>query len=105
MIDLTDREYAIVALALAGGFVCGLWAGLFLMPAEALDVPTTETDVGNGEVSERVAFYPLPRVFVVMSILVPAAALWFARIRTRGDPEETDDAFEWGDSSDLEEVS
>ncbi|MCU4743382.1 hypothetical protein [Natronoglomus mannanivorans] len=104
MIDLSDRDLAIVAIALAGGFVCGLWAGLFLMPAEALDVPTTETDVGNGEVSERVAFYPLPRAFVALSIIVPTAALWFARVRTRDEPE-TDEGFEWSDATDLEEVS
>ncbi|WP_276255606.1 hypothetical protein [Halomontanus rarus] len=105
MIDLGDRERALVAIATAVGFVGGLWAGLFLMPAEALNVPTTETDVGNGEVSERVAFYPLPRSFIVASIIVPAIAILYARGRARGEPDKTDDAFEWGDSGDLEEVS
>ncbi|WP_276254786.1 hypothetical protein [Halomontanus rarus] len=99
MIDLTDREHALVAIAIAAGFVGGLWAGLFLMPAEALNVPTTETEMDNGEVSERVAFYPLPRVFVVLSIIIPAIAILYARGRTRGESEENDDGFEWSDPS------
>ncbi|WP_207589015.1 hypothetical protein [Halomontanus rarus] len=39
------------------------------------------------------------------TIIVSAVATLYARKRARDEPEETDEGFEWGDSSDLEEVS
>ena len=85
--NLTERELAIIALALAGGFVVGLWAGLWMLPAEALDVPTHERDSG-GQTTYSPAFYPVPTSYFTATLLVPLAAAWYAHVKTRDDPNE-----------------
>ena len=88
-LELTDREKAIVAIAAAAGVVVGLWAGLWMLPAEALAVPTHESESG-GTTTTSPAFYPVPSTFFGVTLLVPAAAIWFAYVKTRDDDEIDD---------------
>ena len=91
-ISLTDREQAILAIALAAGLVVGLWAGLFMLPVEALNVPTEERSVGtNGETTERALFLPVPRSYFLVTISAPIVAVWYSYGRLRDDPEESVD--------------
>ncbi|MFC7232170.1 hypothetical protein ACFQMM_13700 [Saliphagus sp. GCM10025308] len=91
-IDFTDRERAILAMALAGGLVVGLWAGLFMLPAEALNVPTEERSTGPaGETTERALFLPVPRSYFLVTLTAPVVAVWYSYGRLREDPEESTD--------------
>ncbi|QSX00893.1 hypothetical protein [Haloterrigena alkaliphila] len=87
MIRLTDREKAIAACSLAGGLVVGLWAGLWMFPAEALAVPMDVTE-RYGETVESPAFYPVPSTYFAVTIGAPLAAIWFSYVRTRGDRDD-----------------
>ncbi|OIB57432.1 hypothetical protein [Natrialba sp. SSL1] len=89
-IELTDREKSILACALAIGLVMGLWAGLHLLPAEALDVPTEERETATGT-TERAAYLPVPRIFFAITVLAPTAAVWYSYNRLRDQPEGATD--------------
>ena len=90
MIGFSDREKAVIACALAVGIVVGLWAGLSLLPPEALDVPTDEQTTPNGTV-ERTVYLPVPRSFFGVTIIVPAIAAWYSYTRLREVPSEATD--------------
>ncbi|MCU4750963.1 hypothetical protein OB919_03025 [Halobacteria archaeon AArc-curdl1] len=91
-ITLSDRERAILAIALAVGLIVGLWAGLFMLPAEALNVPTEEQSVGaSGETTERALFLPVPRSYFLVTITAPIVAVWYSYGRLRADSEEVTD--------------
>ncbi|UTF52821.1 hypothetical protein [Natronosalvus rutilus] len=91
-IDLTNRERAIFAMTFAVGLVVGLWAGLFMLPAEALNVPTEERSTGpGGETAERALFLPVPRSYFFVTITAPIVAAWYSYGRLREETEESTD--------------
>jgi|AntDeeMinimDraft_5_1070356.scaffolds.fasta_scaffold01043_4 hypothetical protein len=92
MKGFTDREKAIVAWALAVGIVVGLWAGLFMLPAEALDVPTDQRETSYGETVERAVYLPVPRIFFAVTVTAPVLAGWYSYSRLwTGSSEEPDE--------------
>jgi len=90
MIQLTTREKAIGACALAVGLVVGLWAGLWLLPVEALNVPTDVQETPTGTV-ERAVYLPVPKSFFGVTIGALAIAAWYSYVRLRDEPSEATD--------------
>ncbi|MEY7852163.1 hypothetical protein AB7C87_23515 [Natrarchaeobius sp. A-rgal3] len=90
MTDFSEREKAIVACTLAAGFVMGMWAGLWMLPVEALDVPVHESQQ-NGHTTTSPAFYPVPSVFFGVTIGLPLVAVGYGYLKTRDVPEEATD--------------
>lgn len=91
MKGFTDREKAIVAWALAVGIVVGLWAGLFMLPAEALDVPTDQRETSYGETVERAVYLPVPRIFFAVTVTAPVLAGWYSYSRLWNESSEEPD--------------
>ncbi|AFO55978.1 MULTISPECIES: hypothetical protein [unclassified Natrinema] len=96
MIDPTDREKAIAACAVAVGIVAGMWVGLWLLPAEALNVPMDVTK-RQGETYTSPEFRPVPSSFLIVTITAPALAIYYSYVKLSefddelGDQDETDD--------------
>ena len=84
------RTRSVVAIGLAFGFVVGLWAGVLILPAEALDVPTSERTAPGGETNERVAFYPIGQGHFLLTVTAIVAAAWYASTRWERDDRRAD---------------
>lgn len=93
MIDLSDREIAIGVTVGAVAFVAGTWAGIWMLPAEALSVPT-ETQYSGTQTVTQAAYTPVPRFLPGLSILVVAGAVYYSwtRLASDDDPETAQDA-------------
>ena len=84
MIEVTDREKAIAAITTAVAFVIGVWVGIWLVPAEALSVPTN-TYYQSGEVVTNAVIAPVPRHLPIVSVLAIGAAVYYSWTVLRPD--------------------
>jgi len=85
MLELSDREKALIVVTATLSAVLGLWGGLWIVPGAALDVPM-ETGY-DGESSP--AYVPVPTWLPFISGLAVLASLVGARNILR-DPEDPD---------------
>ena len=72
-LTLTEREKSLVVVTAAITFVIGFWAGLWSVPAQALDVPMTASREA-GETIYSLAYRPVPTSLPVVSVVLPAIA-------------------------------
>jgi hypothetical protein len=77
----SDREKALALLAGVSAFVLGVWAGVWVVPDAALDVPTVDTPR-----DPRIAFKPVPTWLPFMSALALLGATYGASVILRDDP-------------------
>ena len=73
MIELSDREKACLVVSGGLAFSLGMWVGIWLLPSEALSVPTT-TEHGD----TFAAYTPVPNFLPVFSLAVTGISLFFA---------------------------
>ena len=69
---LTARERYALPAAASLGLAAGLWMGLWMVPDEALDVPTETTPYG--EVSA--VYHPVPGILPLATVLLLALAAY-----------------------------
>jgi hypothetical protein len=101
-LSFTERERAIIALVFAGALVAGIWMGTLLVPAEALDVPTTTMDTSTGQ-HVNAAYLPITGAHVALTFLVPAIAIYYGYVVTdpRPGPDDESVAADGGEDSDV----
>jgi len=88
--DVTDREKTIAILTGVAAFTVGLWAGLWMVPDAALNVPT-DTYMDSGRTVRDAAYQPVPSYFPMLSALLVFGGAYAAWSVNR-DHEETPDA-------------
>lgn len=83
MTELSSGETAILSGSIA--FAIGIWAGILLVPPEAVALPVSEGEYGN---LQKVVF-PIGRAHLLAQVTAIGAAVWFVFVRE--EPEEVDD--------------
>lgn len=84
MLNLSDREKAIIVVTGVVAAVLGIWLGLWIVPSAALDVPK-EMD-HDGDLSP--AYTPVPTYLPVLSLIAVLSSLVGARNILR-DPDDS----------------
>jgi len=77
---LTAREKALMILVAGLAFTTGLWAGVWMVPNAALDVPM-DTYIENGHTVRSLTYQPVPTYLPILSgclVLVTAGLAWRA---------------------------
>jgi hypothetical protein len=82
MSRFSDREKALILLSGVTLFTLGVWAGVWIVPDAALDVPVVDSP-GRGP---HLAFQPVPTWLPLMSVLALLGATYGAHVILRDDP-------------------
>jgi hypothetical protein len=89
---LTDAEKQALVLGLGAGFAVGIWAGAGMVPAEALDVPMTETP-GYGGMELEPVYRPYTGAMFLTSLAAVVIALGYTvHVAWRNRAEEPEEA-------------